>query len=45
MRFFSLVLAFALMSLSLAAPLPVPEPEAGESAPDGGYFQDWKREE
>lgn len=46
MRFFSIVVAFAMMSLSLAAPVPVP---GGGIAPDAncGPFtcDSWKREE
>ena len=49
MRFFGLVIAFAMMSLSLAAPVPVPEPQPGEAAPDsycpGFVCPAWKRAE
>jgi len=51
MRFFSLVIAFAMTSLSLAAPIAlVPEPQGGGIAPDAAFCgtlacPDWKREE
>jgi len=50
MRFFSLVIAFAMVSLSLAAPVPIPEPEGDGSAPYARgcppyLCPDYKREE
>jgi len=50
MRFFDLVIAFAMMSLALAAPVPIPEPQANETALDergctSALCRDYKRED